>query len=70
MPMFEYRCAECGHVTEFLETADARGTHACEECGSKKTEKAISAFSARMAPTAGPAPKCASCESRGSCPMA
>ena len=70
MPIFEYRCKECGHLTEFLEASGAGGPHACEECGSKKTEKAISAFSARMAPAGQPAARCTTCESRGTCPMA
>lgn len=44
MPLFEYRCKECGHVTEFLEKADTKGQHKCEQCGSTKTDKALSAF--------------------------
>jgi hypothetical protein len=24
MPLFEYRCKQCGHVTEFLEKADTK----------------------------------------------
>ncbi len=44
MPLFEYRCKECRHVTEFLEKADAKGQHKCDHCGSTKTDKAFSAF--------------------------
>ncbi|MBN1851244.1 MAG: zinc ribbon domain-containing protein [Pirellulales bacterium] len=44
MPLFEYRCQDCGHVTEFLEKADTKAEHPCEECGSKKTERILSAF--------------------------
>ncbi len=70
MPIFEYRCNDCGHVTEFLEMPGADGEHTCEECGSEKTEKAFSAFSARMAPTKQHPPGCQSCAERGTCPMA
>jgi putative FmdB family regulatory protein len=72
MPIFEYRCKECGHVTEFLEASGSNDSHACEECGGKKTEKAFSAFAARMAPSRAPQPaaRCDSCQSRGTCPMA
>jgi putative FmdB family regulatory protein len=68
MPIFEYRCADCGRVTEFLEKADADGEHRCEECGGADMQKTFSAFSARMAPSASPAPSCESCPS-GTCPM-
>ena len=67
MPLFEYRCKECGHVTEFLEKADSRGRHACDACGSARTEKIFSTFSAQSAqPTACadgqcPAGDCATC---------
>jgi len=44
MPLFEYRCTECGHVTEFLEKADTKVEHPCEQCGSTKTDKVLSAF--------------------------
>ncbi len=69
MPIFEYKCAECGHVTEFLEKPDAGGEHRCEQCGGGELEKAFSAFSARMAPSAARAPSsCESCPT-GTCPM-
>jgi len=47
MPIFEYRCRECGHITAFLEKADGRHPHACEDCGSKDTEKVFSTFAAK-----------------------
>jgi len=47
MPLFEYRCRQCGHVTVFLESPRARGRHACEECGSTSTERIFSTFAAR-----------------------
>jgi putative FmdB family regulatory protein len=54
MPIFEYQCEECGHVTTFLESASKRGDpHACEECGSSDTVKLFSTFAARVGSGAG-----------------
>lgn len=47
MPIFEYRCAKCGHVTAFLERADVRHAHPCEKCGSNETEKVFSTFATK-----------------------
>ena len=44
MPLYEYCCEKCGHLTEVLERADAKGPHTCEKCGSRRMEKAVSAF--------------------------
>ncbi len=46
MPLFEYQCKECGHVTTFLEKPGARKPHPCEKCGSAETERLLSAFAA------------------------
>ena len=69
MPIFEYRCTECGHVTEFLEKAGTRGEHACGDCGSAATEKAFSRFAAHAQTSAPACPNRGQCAS-GSCPMA
>ena len=66
MPIFEYECGDCGHVTAFLEKAGKRGDHPCEECGSKRTKKRFSTFAAQSAPDAETCPCCTT----GSCPMA
>ncbi|MFW6107480.1 MAG: FmdB family zinc ribbon protein [bacterium] len=44
MPIFEYKCEECGHVTEVLERAGSRADHKCRKCGSSRMEKLLSAF--------------------------
>jgi len=44
MPLFEYECAQCGEVTEVLESANAAEEHVCPKCGSTKMEKRFSAF--------------------------
>lgn len=44
MPLYEYRCAKCGHVMEVLEKADASHRHTCEKCGGRRMEKLMSTF--------------------------
>jgi len=44
MPLYEYRCAKCGHVMEVLENAGASSRHTCEKCGSRRMEKLLSTF--------------------------
>ena len=65
MPIFEYRCKKCGHVTAFLEMPDSRRTHGCEKCGSKATEKIFSTFAAR---SGGSSSSDSSCPT-GTCPL-
>lgn len=47
MPIFEYQCKKCDHVTSFLEKAGSKKAHACEKCGSRDTEKVFSTFAAQ-----------------------
>ena len=44
MPIFEYQCKKCGHVTAFLEKPNNQETHTCEKCHSKNTGKILSTF--------------------------
>ncbi|MCX5634115.1 MAG: zinc ribbon domain-containing protein [Phycisphaerae bacterium] len=67
MPIFEYKCANCGKVSEFLEKADAKIDHICPACGGKKLTKQFSTFSGIVKqPSA--ASKCHTCPSGGTCP--
>lgn len=65
MPIYEYRCKKCGHVTSFLESADSKQDHKCEKCGSRDTEKILSTFAAQVkdSPSSG-----SSCPT-GTCPL-
>jgi len=65
MPLFEYRCRGCGHVTEFLEKPNNRGKHICEKCGGKDLEKVFSTFSARAQGTSSGNASCPT----GTCPL-
>ena len=44
MPIFEYKCAKCGKVTEFLESAAGRKKRECSHCGSGELKKLVSSF--------------------------
>lgn len=44
MPIFEFRCKECGEKFETLVFASQSGPVKCEKCGSEETEKLMSTF--------------------------
>jgi putative FmdB family regulatory protein len=47
MPIYEYQCESCNHVTEALRRMqEADQPIACEACGSEKTARAQSVFAA------------------------
>ena len=63
MPLYEYCCDACSHVTEVLESADAGGRHKCEKCKSSRMKKLMSAFGVGAARSSG-----GSCPT-GTCPL-
>lgn len=47
MPVYEYECEKCGNVTEALrKMAEADAPQPCESCGSEKTHRIRSVFTA------------------------
>ncbi len=64
MPIFEYKCTKCGHVTAFLEKPNTRHHHKCEKCGSDGTEKVFSTFAAKS----GTSSSSSNCPT-GTCPL-
>lgn len=77
MPVYEYECGKCEHVTESIRRmADADGPIACESCGSTQTARKHSVFLAGKSesgggamPEAGPG-ACGTCGGvPGSCQM-
>ena len=43
MPIYEYRCSDCGIISEFLVGAGSKGDPlSCKQCGSHQLEKIIS----------------------------
>lgn len=67
MPLFEYECQDCTHRFEVLASASGKKAKVCPKCGSKRTVKQLSAFSAASAhPTSSSTPSCPT----GTCPFA
>ncbi|MDD3731386.1 MAG: zinc ribbon domain-containing protein [candidate division Zixibacteria bacterium] len=58
MPMYEYQCTDCGHKFDEL-VKNASEVIPCPKCGSERTFKLISMFSA--AGTSSPAGRGGSC---------
>ncbi|MHC4750489.1 MAG: FmdB family zinc ribbon protein, partial [Planctomycetota bacterium] len=44
MPIFEYKCNNCGHTMEFLEKTRTPRKHSCEKCSSTDLHKLLSGF--------------------------
>lgn len=46
MPIYEYRCLDCGVVFShlILKSVDATGQHVCSSCGSEETQRVMSSF--------------------------
>jgi len=68
MPIYEYKCDDCGGVSEFLENYASKSPHSCEHCGGKNVHRVMSVFSAAMdgKSITGGSGSCSSCSS-GSC---
>jgi len=60
MPIYEYKCKKCGHVTEFLEKSSSPQKHICEKCKSQDLQKLLSSFAAGRSSSTS--------QSNGSCP--
>lgn len=45
MPVYEYKCTECGHKFDLLQSMDAEKSASCEKCGAE----AKRVFSPRIA---------------------
>jgi len=63
MPIFEYKCKNCGHKAEFLEKSSKKTKHVCEKCGSSDMQKLFSGFSIGQVDQTG-----GSCPT-GTCPL-
>lgn len=79
MPIYEYACRKCGAEFEHLARTLVAKAPECPICGSARTEKQLSVFSAsvKSAPSAAPcgaaAHQCRSagcCGGGGKCPVA
>ena len=77
MPIFEYKCEQCGHVMEVLQKSRKASKQTCAQCGSSETKKMLSGFAVGQGKAAsaacdscavGPACGAGSCPG-GTCPM-
>jgi putative FmdB family regulatory protein len=65
MPIYEFKCEECGTSFSQIRKMGDDKEIPCTECGSKKTQKLISLFSSI---TSSPEPDCSGCmQSPGGC---
>lgn len=49
MPLFEYRCQDCGQIFEvFTQRQDRSAVPICPECGKPNVERMVSLFSATV----------------------
>ena len=63
MPIFEYRCTDCGHTFSRLQFAGASSDGVkCPKCDSEKVERLLSSFASASSGSSagGPAPGCSS----------
>lgn len=71
MPIFEYRCADCGHDFELLVRSDTR--LACPQCASTELAKQLSVFATAdttpAPPSFGPCGGCGHPDGPGACGM-
>ncbi len=59
MPLYEYRCAECGHRFEVLQRmGEGNDGLACPRCGARRPAKQLSTFAAGAAGSAAPGVGC------------
>ena len=61
MALFEFRCADCGNVSEHLVFSEGEKP-TCPDCGSGKLEKMLSTFAVSAKASGG-----SSCSHAGSC---
>lgn len=56
MPLYEYRCQDCGRVVEVLQRMGERSAGlACPACGADRLERALSTFASATAAGSGAA---------------
>ena len=67
MPIYEFKCQECGQTFEFLcLQSDDKDIISCPSCGGKKVDKLLSTFSSSGSGQGfGTAPASSSCASTG-----
>jgi putative FmdB family regulatory protein len=67
MPIYQYKCGNCGKISEFLESFSSKRSRTCVHCGSKRLQKQFSTFAAQI--KEGASKRCYGC-SDSACPHA
>lgn len=71
MPIYEYRCQQCGHKFEMI--VHREGRPVCPSCKADRVDKQISGFAVggtgTWAPSSGPCGSCGDPRGPGSCSM-
>lgn len=52
MPIYEYRCSQCGYAFEALVSSSQSPAPACPQCGADQPEKQLSTFAATSSSSA------------------
>lgn len=65
MPVYEYKCSNCGRINEFLEGLSGNTAKVCSYCGSRKLVKRFSVFAPKI--NEGTSKRCYGC-SDSTCP--
>ncbi len=75
MPIYEYKCSECGTIFEAIVSSRGEGAVGCKSCGSSQVERQLSTFAVSAGGSA-PQPRpgsdaCMHCPSaqQGTCQM-
>lgn len=71
MPLYEYKCTDCGEIIEFRSTYEKKGeivsSLKCEKCDSKEFTQVFSGISLTGAKSEPSAPSTGSCCAGGMC---
>jgi len=69
MPIYEYRCNQCGTISEFLVSMGSKPeTLSCKQCGSPQLEKILSVAHSLKSEKRAPGHTCCGREERCSTP--
>jgi len=68
MPIYEYKCSDCGHFFEKLIRNQADLPSVCPECGEDALRKQFSVFSASAGSPKASACESGACDAAGQCP--
>ncbi|NLO73464.1 MAG: zinc ribbon domain-containing protein [candidate division WS1 bacterium] len=66
MPLYEYKCQDCGGIQEVLQPNYKAKAPRCAQCGSKRTQRLMSAAVSRSSSRSSPTDS--SCPT-GTCPL-